>query len=62
MENLNSNDVFCEKKCKTCGETFEIKVGEKKFYDDHGFELPNRCKSCRDKRKAKSYEKKSQEK
>ncbi|MCI5905735.1 MAG: zinc-ribbon domain containing protein [Oscillospiraceae bacterium] len=40
------------KKCKDCGKEFTINDGEIDFYRSKGFELPNRCKSCRDKRKS----------
>ncbi|MGN0608008.1 MAG: zinc-ribbon domain containing protein [Oscillospiraceae bacterium] len=40
------------KKCKDCGKEFTITDGEIDFYRSKGFELPNRCKSCRDKRKS----------
>lgn len=38
--------------CKDCGEEFLFTAGEQQFYAEHGFQNePQRCKSCRDKRK-----------
>lgn len=39
------------KKCRDCGKEFTLTDGEIEFYRSKGFELPTRCKSCRDKRK-----------
>ena len=39
------------KKCRDCGKEFTLTDGEINFYRSKGFELPNRCKSCRDKKK-----------
>lgn len=39
------------KKCKDCGKEFTLTDGEIEFYRSKGFDLPNRCKSCRDRRK-----------
>lgn len=39
------------KKCSDCGNEFTLTDGEIKFYRSKGLHLPNRCKSCRDKRK-----------
>ncbi len=41
------------KKCKDCGKEFTLTDGEIEFYRSKGFELPTRCKSCRDKRKGR---------
>lgn len=39
--------------CKECGSEFVFTVGEQEFYAEKGFENePQRCKSCRDARKA----------
>ena len=39
--------------CKECGEEFVFTAGEQEFYAEKGFvNEPQRCKSCRDKRKA----------
>lgn len=39
--------------CKECGNEFVFTAGEQEFYASRGFENePQRCKSCRDKRKA----------
>ena len=38
--------------CKDCGQTFVFTAGEQEFYAERGFQNePQRCKSCRDKRK-----------
>ena len=38
--------------CKECGEQFIFSAGEQEFYAERGFQNePQRCKSCRDKRK-----------
>ncbi len=38
--------------CKDCGSEFIFTAGEQEFYAEKGFENePQRCKSCRDKRK-----------
>lgn len=41
------------KKCRDCGREFTLTDGEIDFYRSKGFELPNRCKACRDKRKGR---------
>ncbi|MCD7885997.1 MAG: zinc-ribbon domain containing protein [Clostridiales bacterium] len=39
--------------CKECGNEFVFTAGEQEFYAEHGFQNePQRCKSCRDARKA----------
>ncbi len=39
--------------CKECGSEFVFTAGEQEFYAEKGFENePQRCKSCRDARKA----------
>lgn len=41
--------------CKDCGTEFVFTAGEQEFYQAKGFENePQRCKSCRDARKAQS--------
>ena len=41
--------------CKDCGQEFVFTAGEQEFYASKGFENePQRCKPCRDKRKAGS--------
>lgn len=38
--------------CKECGNEFVFSTGEQEFYAERGFQNePQRCKSCRDKRK-----------
>ena len=41
--------------CKECGKEFELAPGEIKFYKSKNLALPKRCKDCRDKKKAASY-------
>ena len=41
------------KKCRDCGKEFTLTDGEINFYRSKGFDLPNRCKACRDKRKGR---------
>lgn len=41
-----------KKQCKDCNNTFTIEDGEIDFYKSKNLQLPNRCKSCRDKRKS----------
>lgn len=42
--------------CKDCGQEFEFTVREQEFYKEKGFSDPQRCKPCREKRKAnKNY-------
>ena len=39
--------------CKECGNEFVFTAGEQEFYAEKGFENePQRCKACRDARKA----------
>lgn len=39
--------------CKECGNEFIFSAGEQEFYAERGFENePQRCKPCRDSRKA----------
>ncbi|MDL2293861.1 zinc-ribbon domain containing protein [Ruminococcaceae bacterium OttesenSCG-928-D13] len=39
--------------CKDCGQEFVFTSGEQEFYASRGFENePQRCKTCRDSRKA----------
>lgn len=41
------------KKCRDCGREFTLTDGEIDFYRSKGFELPSRCKACRNKRKGR---------
>lgn len=44
-------------KCKECGEDFVFTAGEQEFYAEKGFvNEPQRCKNCRDARKAAARE------
>ena len=39
--------------CKECGKEFVFTAGEQEFYAERGFQNePQRCKECRDARKA----------
>lgn len=38
--------------CKDCGKEFTFTVREQEFYNEKGFSEPQRCKECRDARKA----------
>ena len=40
------------KTCKDCGTEFIITADNKKWYEEKGFKLPERCEDCRKKRKA----------
>ena len=41
--------------CKECGNEFVFTAGEQEFYAERGFKNePQRCKSCRDARKAQA--------
>lgn len=41
--------------CKDCGQEFVFTAGEQEFYAEKGFvNEPQRCKECRDKRKAEN--------
>lgn len=39
------------KTCKDCETEFSLNLGEIDFYNNKNYDLPKRCKSCRDKRK-----------
>jgi hypothetical protein len=39
-------------KCSSCGRKFVITNGEYDFFQKKGFDLPKRCKSCREQKKA----------
>lgn len=40
------------KKCKECGVEFTITEENKKWFEEKGLHLPERCEDCRKKRKA----------
>jgi len=57
MEELKDKTITCI----DCGEEFVFTVNDQQFYKEQGFKNePKRCKSCRDKKKAK-YEQRNQE-
>lgn len=33
--------------CKDCGVTFDVSEGEQSWYAKKGWEVPKRCKNCR---------------
>lgn len=37
--------------CRDCGASFTFTDGEQEFYNSRNLSAPQRCKSCRDKRK-----------
>ena len=39
--------------CADCKETFTWEAGEQEFFDRKGFTPPKRCKTCREKSKAR---------
>lgn len=41
---------------KDCGKEFAITQNEQEFYAGKNFELPKRCKPCREKKKARQQE------
>ena len=50
---LNTGDqaVSERRTCVECGEEFDILVHERRYYEQHGLELPRRCPTCRKLRK-----------
>ena len=40
--------------CVDCGKAFEITHSEEQFYHSKGYNLPKRCKACRDNRNGKN--------
>lgn len=54
---MSDEKVFVDETliCKECGEEFVFTAGEQEFYEEKGFQnKPQRCKKCRDARKAAS--------
>lgn len=49
------NQVRVRQKCVDCGCQFEITNNQYDFYASKGFDIPKRCKSCRDDKKNRSY-------
>ena len=47
--------------CKTCGEQFSLYQRDIDFYERKGFQLPVRCKPCRDKFNAEKREREQRE-
>ncbi len=50
MENEKKDETIV---CKECNNEFTFTVRDQEFYAEKGFSKPQRCKSCRDARKAK---------
>ncbi|PSJ32189.1 hypothetical protein UF10_01805 [Peptostreptococcus russellii] len=49
------NKVRIRQNCVDCGRQFEITNNQYDFYTRKGFDIPKRCKSCRDAKKNRSY-------
>lgn len=49
------NKVRIKQNCVDCGRPFEITNNQYDFYISRGFEIPKRCKPCRDAKKNRSY-------
>ena len=49
------NKVRIRQVCVDCGQQFDITNNQYDFYTNKGFEIPKRCKSCRDTKKNRSY-------
>lgn len=49
------NKVRLRQRCVDCGQQFEITNNQYDSYTNKGFEIPKRCKSCRDAKKNRSY-------
>lgn len=49
------NKVRIRQNCVDCGRPFEITNNQYDFYTSKGFDIPKRCKSCRDAKKNRSY-------
>lgn len=49
------NEVRVQQKCVDCGRIFKITNNQYDFYKSKGFDIPKRCKSCRDAKKNRSY-------
>lgn len=49
------NKVRVQQKCVDCGRIFKITNNQYDFYKSKGFDIPKRCKSCRDAKKNRSY-------
>lgn len=55
LQNILTLDLLAQidrsKKCKDCGEHFEITEREAEFYKKNNLFLPKRCPACREARK-----------
>lgn len=43
-------DIYITQVCRQCGCRYSITNGEAEFYNDKGFDMPSRCRSCRSRR------------
>ena len=50
----NRNQIYSRVTCQDCSKTFIITRGEKEFFDQKGFDLPQRCPECRKRKRAQS--------
>lgn len=50
-DDSNRFEVVKTRTCVDCKNTFDITQGEKTFFEEKGYTLPSRCKSCRQKRR-----------
>lgn len=51
LKKERENNIFKKKECCICKKMFTITYQDKKFYEEKGWKLPNRCPNCRKKRK-----------
>ena len=35
-------------RCRDCGKHFVFTIGEQRFFNDHGYQPPKRCRTCRE--------------
>lgn len=55
------NDVEMKRNCVDCGQEFTIPPYQQMFYTNRGWELPKRCKACREKKKQECQKKEAEE-
>ena len=55
------NDVEMKRNCVDCGQEFTIPPYQQMFYTNRGWELPKRCKACREKKKQERQKKEAEE-
>lgn len=54
-------DVEIKRNCIDCGQEFVIPPNQQIFYEDRGWELPKRCKACRERKKQERQKKEAEE-